>query len=63
LTWKDYEADLERNIEDLQDRVQRMRIGHCRPGASTFPSRMAGSVRSRSQPLRTRLSNGRWSHC
>ena len=23
LTWKDYEADLERNIEDLHDRVQR----------------------------------------
>ena len=23
LTWKDYEADLERNLEDLHDRVQR----------------------------------------
>ena len=38
-------------------------IGHCRLGASTFSSRTAGSAQSRSQPLRTRSSNGRWSRC
>ena len=63
LTWTDYEADLERNLEDLHDRVHGERIGHCRPGGSTYPSRMAGSARSRSRPWRTRSSNGRWSHC
>ncbi len=35
------------------------RIGHCRAGESIFPSRTADSVRSRSQPWRTRSSNGR----
>src|SRR6516225_2484775 len=49
LTWKDYEADLERNIEDLHHRVQRGGgIGHCHLGGCTSPSRMAGSARSRS---------------
>jgi RNA-directed DNA polymerase len=39
------------------------RIGHCRPGAYTSPSRTVSSARSRSQPWRTRSSNGRWSRC
>src|ERR1700722_1792223 len=56
LTWKDYEADLERNLGDLHDRVQRGRIGRYRAGGSTFRSRMVGSVRSRSRPWRTRSS-------
>ena len=62
LTWKDYEADLERNLEDLHDRVQR---GAYRALPSrrrfTFPSLTAGSVRWRSLRWRTRSSNGRWS--
>ncbi len=48
LTWKDYEADLECNIEDLHDRVQR--------GAYR-------ALPSRRQPSRTRSSNGWWSRC
>ena len=39
------------------------RIGHCRPGECTYPSRTADSARSRSRPWRTRSSNGRWSRC
>jgi hypothetical protein len=34
------------------------RIGHSRPGDSTYRSRTAGSVRSRSRPWKTRLSTG-----
>jgi hypothetical protein len=63
LTWKDYEADLGRNLEDLHDRVQRGAYRHCRLGGSTFPSLTAGSVRWRSPRWRTRSSNGRWSRC
>jgi RNA-directed DNA polymerase len=48
LTWKDYEADLECNLEDLHARVQRGAYRHCRAGGSTSPSRMAGRARSRS---------------
>src|ERR1700746_1663809 len=36
LTWKDYEADLERKLEDLHDRVQR--------GADPGPPRRRGSL-------------------
>ena len=63
LTWKDYEADLERNLEDLHDRVQRGAYRALPSGGSTFPSRTVGSARSRSPPWRTRSSNGRWSRC
>src|ERR1700732_1585776 len=78
LTWRDYEADLERNLEDLHSRLPRgahrasparrgpnpaARIAHRPPGGSTFPSRMAGSARSRSPPWRTRSSNGRRQRC
>src|SRR5262245_35129104 len=35
------------------------RTGHCRHGEYTFPSQTGGSVRSRSQLLRTRSSRGR----
>ena len=48
LTWKDYEAELERRLEDLHDRVHEERIGHCRAGGSTYPSPTADSARSRS---------------
>ena len=59
--WKDYEADLERKLEDLHDRVQRERIGRGHPGGFTYPNRTADNARSRSPRLRTRSSNGRWS--
>ena len=39
------------------------RIGHCRRGGSTYPSRTAGSARSRLPPWRTRSSNGRRLRC
>ena len=63
VTWTDYEADHECKLEDLHDRSSGERIGHCRHGGSTSPSRMAGSARSRLRPLRTRSSKGRWSRC
>jgi transcriptional regulator of met regulon len=63
LTWKDYEADLERNLEICTTGSNEERIGHCRHDGSTFPSRTAGSARWPSPPWRTRSSNGRWLHC
>ena len=63
LTWKDYEADLERNIEDLHERVQRGAYRALPSRRVYIPKRMAGSARSRSRPWRTRLSNGRWPRC
>ena len=54
LMWKDYEADSK--ICTTGSKAER--IGRGRPGGSTYPSRMAGNARSRSQPWRTRLSNG-----
>src|SRR6476620_3933485 len=47
LTCRDYEQHLERNLEDLQPASIGERIGHCRRGAFTYPSRMVGSARSR----------------
>src|SRR5271169_822206 len=59
LTWRAYEADLDRRIEDLHARSKGERTGHCRPGVGTYRRPMAGSARSRSSPSRTRLSRGR----
>ena len=39
------------------------RISHCRRGVYTSPSRTGGSAHSRSQPWRTRSSNGLRSRC
>ena len=63
LTWKDYEVDLGAISRICMDGSSGERIGHCRAGGSTSPSRMAGSARSRSQRWKTRLSNGRWPRC
>ena len=63
LTWQDYEADLDRRIEDLHARVQGECIAPCRAGDGTFRSRMGGGARSRSRPLRTRSSRGPRSRC
>jgi RNA-directed DNA polymerase len=62
LTWKDYEANLEGNLEDLHDRVQRGAY-RALPSRRVYIPKPDGSVRSRSRPWRTRLSNGRWSRC
>jgi len=53
LTWQDYEADLEGNLEDLHDLVQR----------GAYRALPSASARSRSRLWRTRSSNGRWSRC
>jgi hypothetical protein len=50
LIWTDYEQNLERNLEDLHARIHRGGIGHCRHGERIYPSRMAGSARSRLPP-------------
>ena len=58
LTCRDYEQHLERNLEDLHARVHRGAYRALPRGAFTYPSRMVGSARSRSPPLRTRSSRG-----
>src|SRR5437879_3632152 len=63
LTWKDYEADHERNLGDLHDRVHRGAYRALPSRRSTYPSRTDGSARSRLPRWRTRSSNGRWSCC
>jgi retron-type reverse transcriptase len=62
LTWKDYEANLEGNLEDLHDRVQRGAY-RALPSRRVYIPKTDGSVRSRSRPWRTRSSNGRWLRC
>src|SRR5438093_889279 len=47
LTWQDYEADLDRKIEDLHARVHREHIGLCRLGDTTYRRPTVSSVRSR----------------
>ena len=63
LKWQDYEADLERNLEDLHARVQRGAYRRCRVGDNTYQSRMADSGRSRSPPSKTRSSRERRLRC
>jgi hypothetical protein len=49
LTWPTYEADLDRNLTDLHERVSSGSIpGTAVNGPYTFPSRTGGSARSRS---------------
>ena len=63
LTWQDYEADLDRKIEDLHDRVQRGAFGHCRAVDSTYQNQTADSDQSRLPPSKTRSSRGRLPRC
>ena len=56
LTWRDYEADLERNLEDLHARVQRGAYRALPSRRRTFRSPMAGNARWRSLRWRTRSS-------
>src|ERR1700674_3392192 len=53
LTWKDYEANLEGNLEDLHDRVQRGSVsGATEPaGLYTQAGRTAASARGRHTPV------------
>ena len=63
LTWQDYEADLDRRIEDLHARVHGERIGRSHHDVGIYRSRMAASARSRSPRWRTRSSRERRSRC
>jgi RNA-directed DNA polymerase len=63
LTWRDYEADLDRRIEDLHTRVQRGAYRAQPSRRGTYRSRMDASARSRSQLLKTRSSKGQRSPC
>ena len=63
LTWRDYEADLERNLEDLHDRVHRGAYRALPSRRVYIPSRTVDNARSRSRPWKTRSSNGQWSRC
>ena len=62
LTWRTYEADLDRNLTDLHELIEE-HIGHYRHGECMYPSRTAASARSRLLRWRTRLSNERRSRC
>jgi hypothetical protein len=63
LAWRDYETNLEGNLEDLHDRVHRERIGHCPVGDNTYRKPMDGSVRLRSALWKTKSSKGRSPWC
>jgi hypothetical protein len=63
LTWRAYEADLDRNIADLHSRLDRGAYRALPSRRVTYPSRMVSNARSRSPPSRTKLSNGRLSRC
>src|SRR5258706_5407283 len=56
VTWQDYQANVETNLQDLHARVQRGAYRALPSRRRTYPSRMAGSARSRStQSHRTTL--------
>jgi RNA-directed DNA polymerase len=65
--WQDYAADygedLELRLKDSTPGSNGERTGHCRRGGSTYPNRTDGNARLRSQPWRTRSSNGRRPRC
>ena len=50
LRWGEYEADLEHRLEDLHDDSSGERIGRCRAGEGTYPSRTGSCARSRLPP-------------
>jgi len=45
LRWRDYEADLEHNLEVCMHGSIAERTGHCLAGGSTYPSRTADNAR------------------
>ena len=63
LTWRDYEADLDRNLTDLHDRVHRGAYRALPSRRVYIPRQMVGSARLQLPPSRTRSSNGRWPRC
>ena len=63
LTWRTYEADLDRNLTDCMSGFIGEHTGHCRHAGRTYRRRTGNSARSRSRPWRTRSSSGRPSRC
>ena len=60
VTWRDYEADLERNLADLQPGSRAGRTGRRRAGGSTSPSRTAGDARWRLRRLAHKAPHAAW---
>ena len=60
VTWDQYETGLRATSRTCTDAYNGVHIGRSRRGASTSPSRMAGSGRWVSPRWRTRSSSGRW---
>src|ERR1700680_3366747 len=63
LTWQDYEADLDRNIEELPDRGPSGAYGPHPSRRLYIPNQTADSVQSRLPPSKTRSSRGRLPRC
>ena len=63
LTWPTYEADLDRNLTDLHERVHRGHIGHSRHAGRTYRRLMGNNVRWRLRHSRTRSSRERSRPC
>ena len=63
LTWQDYEADLDRKIEDLHDRVQRGAYRALPSRRQYIPNQTVDSDQSRLPPSKTRSSRGRLPRC
>ena len=59
LTWRDYEADLDRGSRTCTHGSIGERTGRCHRGDGTSRSRMGGSARWQSRRWKTRSSNGR----
>src|SRR6266550_2903961 len=54
VTWRTYEADLDRNLTDLHSRVHREHIGRCHHVGHTYRRQMGDSAPWRWRRLRTR---------
>src|SRR5262249_40533337 len=47
VTWQTYEADLDRNLTDLQSRFNEEHIGHCHRAERTYQRQMENGARWR----------------
>src|SRR6266852_7729722 len=63
LRWQDYEADLDRKIEDLHAGSIGEHIGLCRLGDITYRRLMVSSARSQLPHSKTRSSRRRHARC
>ncbi|WP_376701256.1 hypothetical protein [Bradyrhizobium australiense] len=63
VTWRDYEADLDRKLADLHARSIGERTGRNQAAVGIFRRRMADSARSQWLPWKTRSSNAQLLPC